>query len=86
MKKLVVHILPSDVIGNSYYDNDDCGLARALKRRFPKSILRVGGSSVDIGQKRYWLSLDWNALSFDVLQVSANAGEKFKHKIVLTSK
>ena len=34
MKKIKIGLIPSDFIGNSYINSDDCALTRAAKRYF----------------------------------------------------
>lgn len=45
-----VTILKSDFDNVEYTDNEDCALARALKRKFPKLEISVGGITFNIGE------------------------------------
>lgn len=62
---MIITILPQDLKGN-YYNAHDCPLARAMKRKFPKNDVIVGGTFLEIDGKDY--KIDHKNWDSDILE------------------
>jgi hypothetical protein len=51
-----VEVLASDIKTSSFLNNEDCAVARALKRRFPDTHICVGGISVELDNSTYYIT------------------------------
>ena len=50
---MILKVTKRDLKNAFYGDAFDCPIARALKRKFPKEYILVGGFDVDLGNKTY---------------------------------
>lgn len=56
IKEIKVTITKKDFETSSYFETTNCALAKALKRKFPKSSISVGGDNANIDNNNYSFS------------------------------
>lgn len=78
-----IHLITEDFKGSIYMSNDDCPLARALKRYFPNAEIAVGGTRLVINGKGYIFNdYKWSRRTVvDPLIKKANAGETVEYQL-----
>lgn len=58
-EKIVITLIESDYENGDFFDNENCPIAKALKRSGYKEV-GVGGRTIDIGDKAYVFSTSNN--------------------------
>ena len=82
---MVVQLITEDFIEGNYYDNEDCPLARALKRMGYNNVL-VGGFNLELYGVGNTHSIDWewDGIICNELIEKVHRGEQVTYEIELT--
>lgn len=79
-----IELITQDFKGAEYMSNDDCPLARAVKRHLGHSDISVGGDCVRIGEESnyYFDPSLWSPLNLVYFLIrKANAGEQVSYTL-----